>query len=172
MRGQMKQLQVERTKLYRRESEIEQLKQLKDITKASADAAAKISPGKLKRELQDVRPGGKPIDCKDNGEEDADEFQEADILDLEGNCGGFDTPTTPKEEIEVSEFVLRFEEHNRQASVIQADLEKKIAALLENDHEATLLRIEQDIGTLRAEMRRLRRLFAFRASHGIDGIKS
>ena len=112
------------------------------------------------------------LDCKDNGEEDADEFQEADILDLEGNCGGFDTPTTPKEEIEVSEFVLRFEEHNRQASVIQADLEKKIAALLENDHEATLLRIEQDIGALKAEMKRLRRLFAFRASHGIDGIKS
>ena len=55
MRGQMKQLQVERTKLYRRESEIEQLKQLKDITKASADAAAKVSPGKLKRELQLLR---------------------------------------------------------------------------------------------------------------------
>ena len=127
---------------------------------------------------EDEEGGGRGDDSDDDGEDiDVSIFDE----NVEGSGGGdgggsgAEGPgaaaeggrghTASQEEKEVTGFVERLEEHTRVAAAIQLDLEKKIRALLEDgDHEEKLRRIRQEVSELKADAKRLRRLFALGCS--------
>ena len=137
---------------------------LKETTRLATEAAASVSSRKL------------DIDSVDDDDEANDAgdgiglgiFDETDgILGNERVREQSQDNTATDEQQEVSGFVVRLEQHTRESTKIQVDLEEKINDLQNDDHEAATQAIKVKIAALQKDTKRLRRLFAFKASHGI-----
>jgi len=193
----------QRSKLRRKEKEVESLQELKRLTAASADAMRiAASPTKLRQAkdvLDETWDGGNDGEDGDEGNAgnerrsrrrrrrrgregaEGDEGDEGDIHEDDdgddddgGYADGFDDQGgggagggDDDEGEEVGGFVDRLDENRRQCEAIQADLDTKIGALLDGDMAAQLTELEESGGLLKRELKEVRRLVAFKASHGL-----